>query len=471
MFKPTKLAVALVLSLMAGCSNLNDSYQQTEKDYQQFQTLTAQYQIDQNYWTKYNDPQLNQLVEKALTNNKDLAKAAIAVNMALYRANLVGANLVPNFSGKLSASSSKNTETGQYLLRDPANPALTTPTIYNGSVNIGYTLDLWQRMTDKASAAEWEHSASQQDLIAAKLSLVNAVVSSYFQLAYLKDAVQLTEESVADFGKINRIMHNKKAQGLVDGASTNQTEQALFSAENRLSQLKNQQKITEGMLRNLLNLKPSDSLSLNFPELLNVKTAGVNLNVPLSVIANRPDVQAKLFRLHSSFKDALAAQKSYFPTVTLGASLASQGAKSGTALHTPVATGLINIDLPFLAWNTVRWNVKISEEAYELARINFEQSITTALNDIDKHYFSYQQAQTQLTNEEKLYKNAQFMANYYKNRYNAGVTELRDWLAAKNTANAAKLALLNAKTAVIQSETAIFGAMGGAVSPKTDVKK
>ena len=48
----------------------------------------------------------------------------------------------------------------------------------------------------------------------------------------------------------------------------------------------------------------------------------------------------------------------------LGGSLTSSGTKVGNALHNPVGTGLIGISLPFLNWNTVKWNVKISEADY-----------------------------------------------------------------------------------------------------------
>ena len=52
------------------------------------------------------------MVEQALVNNKDLAKASVAVNRALYNANLAGANLIPAFSGSTQSSASKNVKTG-----------------------------------------------------------------------------------------------------------------------------------------------------------------------------------------------------------------------------------------------------------------------------------------------------------------------------------------------------------------------
>ncbi len=47
-----------------------------------------------------------------------------------------------------------------------------------------------------------------------------------------------------------------------------------------------------------------------------------------------------------------------------------------------MAAGTVGISLPFLNWNSVKWNVKISEVDYENARLNYEQRITTALNKV-----------------------------------------------------------------------------------------
>ncbi len=67
---------------------------------------------------------------------------------------------------------------------------------------------------------------------------------------------------------------------------------------------------------------------------MNVKTVGVNLNVPVSVIANRPDVKAAQCRLSSAFKNESNSQKSWFPEVKLDG-CQSQTNTVGTALHNP----------------------------------------------------------------------------------------------------------------------------------------
>ncbi|WP_386696597.1 efflux transporter outer membrane subunit [Lonepinella sp. MS14436] len=456
MLKLNKIALTVILSsALVGCANINDSYQASQQDYQQYEQLTQQYNIKENWWALYNDAQLNQVVEQALLNNKDLAKATISVNSALYQANLLGADLVPSFNASSTSTASRPTDTS-------ANSTIS----HTGSLGISYTLDLWRRLADAADAGEWNYKATQQDLEATRLSLINSVVVTYYQIAYLNDAISATNDTISYYNQINRIMQNRLSQGVADRASTDQAQQSVLLAQNNLISYQTQRKTAEQTLRNLLNLKPDQALNITFPHILNVKTTDVNLNVPVSTIANRPDVKGNLFRLSSAFKDAKATQKSWFPTISLGGSLSSSGTKVSNALNNPVAAGTLAISLPFLDWNHVKWNVKISEAAYESARVTYEQGITTALNEIDTNYFAYTQSQQNFTNLNKKYEYDQRITKYYQNRYNAGVSELREWLNAANTEKTSQVAILNAKYAVIQNENAIYSAMGGYYSDK-----
>lgn len=451
MLKMKKLTLAVVMvTTLAGCANIGDSYKASQEDYQKYEEITKQFNVKENWWALYNDAQLNLVVEQALLNNKDLAKAAVAVNRALYNANLVGANLVPAFSGSTTSRAQRQIDT-----------SASSTISHTGSLNVAYTLDLWRRLADSADAAEWTHKATAQDLEATKLSLINSVVTTYYQIAYLNDAISTTEESIKYYNDISNIMQRRLSQGVADSASVDQAQQSVLTARNNLITYQTQRKTAEQTLRNLLNLKPEEALNIKFPHILNVKNVGVNLNVPISVIANRPDVKGYQYRLSSAFKNAKATEKSWFPEITLGGSLSSTGTKVGNALHSPVAGGTIGISLPFLNWNTVKWNVKISEADYETARLNYEQGITTALNDVDTNYFAFTQAQSAFANQQRTFNYNKRITQYYRNRYNAGVSELREWLNAANTEKASQLSILNAKYNVIQAENAVYSSMAG----------
>ncbi|HDL1789979.1 TPA: TolC family protein, partial [Mannheimia haemolytica] len=422
--KLSKLAfyVALALTVTActtGNMSNDGTLQQAQQTYQSYDEITKQYQINEQWWQGYTDAELNRVVDLAIKNNLDLAKSGIAVNKALYNANLVGANLVPTFSGSGSVSAAKGL--GSASSNNVSTGVSTTAA--QAAFNLSYTVDLWRRLADTASAAEWTHKATIEDLKATRLSIINAVVTTYYQLAYYRDAIRITEESIRHYEQISRILTNKMNAGAIDSLAVDQAQQAVLNARNSVIDLKTNQKIAEQTLRNLLNVQPNTPLNIRYPNIMSVKLQGVDLNVPVSAIANRPDVVGSLQRLQSAFKTLTATEKSWFPTLTIGGSITGSATNIGNVADNPVGNGLIKLDLPFLDWNRVKNNVKISETDYVTARLNYEQKITSALNEIDRYYYSYTQSRSSLKILQDTNAKNKRISSYYKNRYEQGVSE------------------------------------------------
>ena len=458
--KHSKFAFTLIAAItLSACSNMSSdgSLQKVQLNFQQYQEITKQFQINEQWWKGYQDAELNRLVEMALANNIDLAKSAIAMNKALYNANLVGADLVPSFSGEGQSSVSK----GAGSASTNSVSTGTSTTSHQLGFNLSYTLDLWRRLADTASASEWEYKATEEDLKATRLSLINSVISSYYNLAYYQDAVKMAEENVKSYEQITRILTNKLNVGSIDQLSVAQAQQSTLSAQNTLINLKSAQKTAEQTLRNLLNLKPNEPLAVRYPSLLAVKLQDIDLNVPVSAIANRPDITASLHRLQSAFKSLTATEKSWFPTITLGGSLSSSAAKADRVADNQVLGGSLSFNLPFLDWYTVKNNIKLSEESYNLAKLNYEQTLTSALNEIDTYYYAYQQSKAGFSNLQKKYDYDKRISGYYKNRYDQGISELSDWLSALNTERSSALSLLENKYNIIKTENAVYQAMAG----------
>lgn len=456
------MAVALLAALSACTTQIekmseDGTREEVQASYQEYEEITAQFKVNDQWWLGYGDKQLNRLIERALANNTNLAKAAIAVNRAYYNANLVGADLVPSFSGSGSSSISKGAGSASKNVNSTGTSVIGNQLGFN----LSYTIDLWGRLKDTASAAEWEHKATQEDLQATRLSIINGVISSYFNLAYYQDAIRLTEKNIKNYEEINRIMNNKLKAGVVDRLPVEQSTQAILAAKSTLIGLRTAQKATEQTLRNLVNAKPNDPLVSRYPSIMNVKLQGVNMNVPISVIANRPDIIAALQRFQSAFKSLTAMENSWFPTVTLGGSLTSSAKNVRHVANSPVLGGVISFSLPFLDWNRVQNNIHLSEESYKLAKLNYEETVTAALNEIDNYYYAYQQSRTGYSNLQKQHASNKKISTYYKNRYDQGVSEFREWLNAINTERNSELSLLETKFNILRNENAVYQAMAG----------
>ena len=447
-----KIIVCIALLSTVACSNanINNSYKQSTEDFKVYQEISSNYKVDKEWWKEYNNSELNNIMNIALKNNSDLKKAAINVNKALYQANILGANLVPSFSSSLGSSASKNLKTG-------GNSTIK----HSGSISLSYELDLWKKLSNSKNAQEWEHKATIEDLEAVRLSLVNNVVDTYFNIVYLNNAISIINDKIAQYEKINTIVKNKYQYGVNSELEYLQSEQSLINLKNTLLTYQNDKVEQEQTLRDLLNLKPEENIEIKSKDLLSFRNIGVNLDVPISVIANRPDVKAYEYRLSKAFKDVKATEAKLYPSVSIQTSLSSSGNKVDNALSVPVGLASINISLPFLNWNTLKWNIKIDEASYESARVDFEKSIVSSLNEIDTYYKSYQKAISSYSLQEKNLKTQKEITGHYKNRYNNGNVEFKSWLEALINEKDSELNVLKAKFEIIQAENKVYQAMGG----------
>ena len=103
----------------------------------------------------------------------------------------------------------------------------------------------------------------------------------------------------------------------------------------------------------------------------------------------------------------------------------------------------------------------ISQDEYESAKVDFEKSIVSSLNEIDTYYKSYQKANSSYALQEKNLKSQKEITKHYKNRYDNGNVEFKSWLEALINEKDSELNLLKAKFEIIQAENRVYQAMGG----------
>lgn len=416
------------------------------------QQLAERYHIDRNWWTLYGDPSLNTLVERALERNLDLARSTISVNRALYQARQLGAELVPSFSASGEGSSTTSLNDGG------------TSRSFNASFGLSYELDLWGRLRHAASAQAWEYRATEQDREAARLALINSVVNTWYSMAYTSRSLDLSRKSLRYYEELLRIMREKFLAGKTDGLDTAQTEQSLFAQKTTVLTLEEQFREEEQTLRNLLDMRPEEKLDLPLPDILTLAVPPVDLSVPVSALGARPDVRAAEFRLLSAFRDRQAARSDLFPSLSIGGTLGASSASSSDLFRSSFVSGLIHLNLPFLDWNRVKWNVHISEADFEDARLNFRQTLTTALNEVNRYFQALENSLQQFENIQKKYESDLRVEKYRKARYDQGADELKDWLEALKACNDSRLSLLERKYEIISSSNAVWQALGGRIS-------
>nr|WP_314786451.1 TolC family protein [uncultured Campylobacter sp.] len=442
-----KISIILAAFLLGGCAvtQINENYEQILLK----EGASADIKINREWWRGYNELALNELIGLALKNNIDLAKSAIAVNKALAQAGVLQADLVPSFNANLGAETGKNIKTGGSWSES-----------YKSGVSLSYEIDLWRKLANSADAAIWEANATKYDLEAARLALINSVADAYFEAKYQKESINLYKKTLKNYEELEAIIKAKFELGKEEELSLKQVKSSVISAKNRILNANKSLDAAEKTLRNLLNVRPEFELNLS-GNLSDISPQGVNLNVPLYVIGARPDLQAAVSRIKEALLGVKVSQKNFYPSITVGAGLSGSGDSASEGLKLNFLSGNIAINLPFLNYSRLKSKLKISELEFETMKLNYAQTLTTALNEIDASYKNLQKDEAVLRNLNENLRNLSSISDIYKLKYDYGKTELKNYLEAQNSLLEGRISALAQKYKILQDEIGIYKATAG----------
>lgn len=450
MKRNTFLSFLLATTVLSGCAATTTDVPSLEAELNYTQEVREKFQADLDWWKAYNNDELNYLTSFALKNNPDMLKAAVKIQKQLANLNLSESDLFPTLTGSLGASSKKKLNDGKK----------STQT-FSGELALNYEIDLYGKIADARDAQEFELNATVADAESARLSVVNSVVDLYFNLLYLRDTIDLTQKNIDTYSSLLDIASARFNTGKADKLEITQARQSLIAEQTALLNAQTQYKEMEQSLRNVLNLKPSDGFVLGKASILKQPLLTPHLSVPVSVLANRPDLTAAQYRLKKAFKTVKVSEKSWYPTISLNGAIGSSSGRAKSTFDFPYLLGGVSVNLPFLDWNSVKNNVKIAKADYDIALIDFKDALAQALNEVAYYSFAYGKTEHIYTNVEKTVENNRQITAYYRARHQAGKASFKDVLQAVADENAARKNLLAQKYQLIKYENLLFKAMAG----------
>lgn len=450
MKRNTFLSFLLATSILSGCAATTTDVPSLEAELNYTQEVREKFQADLDWWKAYNNDELNYLTSFALKNNPDMLKAAVKIQKQLANLNLSESDLFPTLTGSLGASSQKKLNDGKK----------STQT-FSGELALNYEIDLYGKIADARDAQEFELNATVADAESARLSVVNSVVDLYFNLLYLRDTIELTQKNIDTYRSLLDIASVRFNTGKADKLEITQARQSLIAEQTALLNAQTQYKEMEQSLRNVLNLKPSDGFILGKASILKQPLLTPHLSVPVSVLANRPDLTAAQYRLKKAFKTVKVSEKSWYPTISLNGAIGSSSDRAKSTFDFPYLLGGVSVNLPFLDWNSVKNNVKIAKADYDIALIDFKDALAQALNEVAYYSFAYGKTEHIYANVEKTVENNRQITAYYRARHQAGKASFKDVLQAVADENAARKNLLAQKYQLIKYENLLFKAMAG----------
>ena len=410
-----------------------------------------------NWWKLYEDPLLNELIDKALIKNTDINAAIARLEEADAYLKQVGAALIPSVDLTSQANRTKATENGTV----PSSFVKPYRKNFNVQLGTSFELDFWGRLRRAKESARAEYISSQYSKDTVILSLQSTLVSNYLLLRSIDSQIFMLKDNVG-YRKENVELTRKRLEsGLISALDMHQSEAALNNLSAQLSDLVRQREIISNQLILLtgdmnLNIAESKLDSLITPPI-------PPANMPSSLLELRPDIKEAEQIMIAANANIGVAKAALFPNIALTANFGRESAELKNIDKTGSNIWGIGLGLTLPIFDAGRTQAKVYQATAKQkeALSYYESSVQNAFKEVNNALVSLKEY-TEQENDLKLTQDAAKKAmDIASNRYKAGYSSYLEYLDAQRVYNDASIAYIQKRQLRLMASVELFKSLGG----------
>ncbi len=388
--RPLALATVLALSACAGLPPADPAPKLAQPAAGDFvkAPVASPWPVNQ-WWADFHDEQLNSLIEQALRNSPSMAVAQARIVQANAQAQVATANT----GAKLTASADVTRE--RYSGNSIYPPPIGGSTLNSGDLglNFSYDFDFWGRNRSLIQSALGQVAAAQAESAGASSTLSAAVASTYFQWQLVNARLSLQDDVQSQRNRLIELEAPRVKSGLSAGELVAPLQADAALPRLTRVQLETQRDQLYYQLKSLVG-------GAQFPEHLAAKPLpnadmGVPSNLPLDLVARRADVAASRERVKAALHGVDASRAAFYPDFNLSAVAGFSAFGLGNVLKASSANIGITpaLSLPIFDAGRLRAGLDSSRADVTLAIAQYDQSVQTAVSDVNDAFVQLQGAQ------------------------------------------------------------------------------
>lgn len=454
-------SLVVLMATLTGCT-MNPTYQRPpapapaawpQGEAYQTPTVGATSQI--RWQAFFQDPALRQLIDLALSNNRDLRKAAL--NVAAYRAQyrIQRSEIFPEIgldgSGARSRTPADLTEVGSHTTRG------------NNRVEVGltsYELDVWGRIRSLNRSALEVYLASDEAQRGVRIGLIADVAVAYMTWQTDRQLLTVTRSTLANYRHNLGLVTASSDVGTASDLDVRQARTLVDSARGQVQAYIRQVAQDGNALRLLVGTElPAGLRSAPFEGVI---LEEISAGLPADLLQQRPDILAAEHQLLAANANIGAARAAFFPSISLTAS-------AGTASNQ--LSGLFNsgseswsfvpqIHLPIFTGGRLKASLDYSTIQKEVSVANYEQVIQTAFREVADGLAAKGTWDEQLMSQKDLVQSSDEYSQMAQQRYDDGVDSYLTLLDAQRQLLTARQRLLSDHLAQLTAQVQLYKALG-----------
>ncbi|MFP3536211.1 efflux transporter outer membrane subunit [Pseudomonas sp. SIMBA_021] len=461
-----KPLAALLLLALHGCSlapqyqvppiDLPAHYREQSAD-GPWHPAAAPQVLAEQWWRLYQDPQLDDLQQRLLRANPDLAAALAHYDAAQAYASQLHAGLFPQISA--SAQPLRQRQSDSRPLRGS-----TQPSVYNSNTAgfaLGLDLDLWGRIRNQAAAGDAQAQASGDDLAAARLSLQKQLASLYVQLNGLDAQSRILSHSLEDYAQALQLTRDRYQGQIASELDLTRAQSQLASAEAELDEVRAQRNLTEHAIGELVGEPASQFHLAPTAQLLSLPS--IPRQLPSTLLQRRPDIAAAERRVYAANAGIGIARAAWYPDFSLTGMLGSQTQGVGNLLaagNRYWALGPL-VNLPIFDGGRLSANERQAHAEFEEAAAHYRGQVLRAVREVEDNLGQLRDLRQEALDQQATVNAAQHTQTLAMNSYQAGAVSYLDVVTAQTAALQAQRGLQAVQTRELQASVGLVVALGG----------
>ena len=407
-----------------------------------------------SWWTRFNDPLLNSLMDRAAQSNKDLRIAEAHVRQA--RAQRIIA----------AATGSVNTSVSSTRSRRSFNTTSSggTDNLFQAGFDAGWELDIFGGVRRAVEAADASVDASREDLRAAMVSLNAEVARNYLELRGNQRRYAVARENIATQQKTVDLVQGRLEMGLGNELDLANARTELAMTQAQIPSLQTSIRQAMYQLAILLGQDPASLIAELSPE-GNIPSVPQNLpiSMPSDLLRQRPDIRAAERRLAAATAGIGVATADLFPRFSLAALVGLQSVDLSTLVTSGSRYWSVGPTLKLSVFDQgrARAGIEISTAQRDAALALYEKTVLTALSEVEG-------ALTALSHEQETRQSlAEAVASGKKavtiagGLYASGLTDFLHVLQSEHALSQSQDQLVQSDQRLALDMVAIFKALGG----------
>ena len=448
----------LILVLLSACA-VGPDYEKPETNTPEtwrFTDAQASDVVNTQWWTQFGDPVLDQLVDEALQSNLDVRTAAARVEQFAARLNITRSDFFPQVGYGVSGDRqgiSDNNANGLGID--------SISTSYQATINVGWELDVWGRIRRASEASRAQLLAAEESRRTVILSLVSSVATSYVTLRRLDRQLEIAIQTRDLRAESLRLFELQFSGGVIGQLQLSQIQSQYQLAVGAVPVIERDIVLMENLIAVLMGRNPgSIPRGKTIDEL---KLAQIPGGIPSELLLRRPDIRRAEQDLISNNALIGVARAAYFPTISLTGLAGLVSGDVGAWFDSDAATWAVGgaVAGNIFTGGRISGNVKQAEALQQQSLFAYQQSILTALQEVEDALISTQKAREKLISDGRRVEALTEYARIAHLRYDNGFTSYIEVLDSQRSLFSAELTYVDTQKDVYVGLINAYKAMGG----------